>query len=105
MITILNSSVLTNFGEYVYTPLTIQEVIALLNEEPFCSAIGHEEIARFLSGLTGIDIPANRIDYRQAPGDRAIVFKIKDRLKAGEILNTEEMELTEIETGLLVRTK
>lgn len=105
MLTILNSSVLTEFGDYRYSPLTLAEASQLLKEEGYSSAIGHEENARLLSVLTGLQIPVNRVEYRQRPGEKALVFKIKKRLPAGEIIGNEDLPQEEYETGLLERLK
>jgi hypothetical protein len=103
MITLLNSSVLTNFGEYRYSPLSIDEAVALLKEEGFVSAIGHQETSNFLSSLTGITIPLNRKEYRQEPGEKALIIKIRRRLQVTEILKADEILPGDYECGLLIR--
>lgn len=103
MITILNSSVLTNFGVYEYSHLNMEAARELLLKEGYQSAIGHEETATALSRLLGFEVPVNRIEYRQQPGEKVIVFKIKRRLAAGAIATADEIEATGYETGLLER--
>ncbi|MEP7372574.1 MAG: DUF1874 domain-containing protein [Chitinophagaceae bacterium] len=103
MLTILNSSVLTTFGEYSYRPLTIEDAKTILKDEGFVSAIGHNETANLFSSLTGMDIKANRVEYRQQPGEKALIFKIRKRLKVAEVVGPYEIPPEEYECGILIR--
>lgn len=105
MITLLNSSVLTEFGLYDYKEINIEEAKKMLNEEGFVSSIGHKSTAKFLSALTGLDIFTNRNEYKQKPGEKVIVFKINQRLTAGMILKENEIKNYDFTIGLLVRNK
>lgn len=110
-ITMLNTSILTNFGTYSYVPATLKDVCERLGSH-VCdpdhsvieSAIGHQSTAEILTELTGIDIPVNRINYRQEVGDLAIIFKLNDRPPEGKILSREEIEEIGFSFGLLTRT-
>jgi hypothetical protein len=46
-------------------------------------------------------IPHNRIEFKQAPGQRALVFKIKGRIPEGTVLNREQIEQIGYEFFLL----
>ena len=105
MLYVLNTSILTSYGEYKYKKTNLEAVKELLKENEFGSAIGHQAVATLLTRLTGIDIPANRINYSQKKGDIAVVFKLKKRPPEGQILTIEEMEKIGYEFGLLERTK
>lgn len=57
---VLNSPILTNWGNYSFTPLDVAEAKEILNSGNFVSAVGHEATAIFLSGLLGVEIPHSR---------------------------------------------
>ncbi|QMV15985.1 STIV orfB116 family protein [Vibrio spartinae] len=99
---LLNSSVLTTFGRYHYTgPLTVPEVKNKLSHG-FVSAIGHENTAKFLTQLTGISIPYQRIAIEMAIGDQAVVFDLKTRLPQEDMMSLQ-LENVSFQFGLLVR--
>lgn len=102
MVTLLNSSVLTSYGSYTYEALTLEEVRGLI-AEGFNSAIGHQETAEVLSELLNFLVPFNRIEYVQRPGEKAIIFKLKQRIPAGVVLSRGEIERLGYEFGLLTR--
>ncbi len=120
MITILNTSILTNFGHYTYTPISLEKIrqdfqcMACYGNHPcqycggtgfasFQSAIGHQSTAEILTELLGVTVPVNRIEYKQEIGDIAIVFKLKGRPQEGKILNRAEIEAIGYEFGFLRR--
>lgn len=105
MITILNSSVLTGFGTYTYEEISIAEAKRILQEEDFQSAIGHESTAALFSELIGVEIPFNRIDYRQQTNEKAIVFKIKKRLSLQELGDKKKLDENEFELAILTKLK
>jgi len=102
--TILNTSILTNFGEYSYCPLTLDDVKITI-QGGFNSAIGHEAAAQIISDLLGVDCPVNRIYYKMEVGDLALVFKLNGRPPEGRILSREEIEEIGYSWGILNRTK
>lgn len=102
-VTILNSSILTNFGSYTYEPLTLSEAKELI-QEGFESAVGHQATCEILSSLLKKDIPLNRIQYSQEIGETALVFKLKGRPEEGKILSTQEIRAIGFEFGKLTRT-
>lgn len=105
MIYLLNTPVLTAYGNYRFTgPLDVEEARELVDED-VTSAIGHQGAADFLSRLLGIEIPVKRITIAMEAGDRALILRLKGRLTAGKLLSAKEMEDFPFELGLLERTK
>lgn len=103
MITLLNTSILTSYGDYDYTPLSLKDAKQMLKTEPFQSAVGHAATADIMSLLLDTRVKLNRINYEQEIGDKAIVFKLKSRLEEGKILTVPEIEEIGYEWGLLVK--
>lgn len=103
MLTILNTSILTSYGTFEYGSMTLDEVKAAIKEEGFQSAVGHQSTCDVLTSLLGQEIPLNRIQYSQQPGQRALVFKLKGRPEEGKILTAQEIEEIGYEFGMLVR--
>ncbi len=102
MIYILNSSVLVGYGHYRYSGIDTSEVRAMLKENNFISAVGHESTANLLTFLLGIDIPVNRAQIKMEPGDKAVIFRLKSRLAEGQVITSiEEMEAIGYEFSLL----
>ena len=63
-VTILNTSILTNFGSYNYEPLTVEESKKLI-ENGFESAVGHQSTCDVINTLLNIDVKMNRVQYSQ----------------------------------------
>lgn len=107
-ITLLNSSILTDYGTYQYRPLTLDEARAIVADaraagDEIESAIGHQSTAELLSALLGVAVETNRIEYRQRKGDVALVFKLSKRPPEGVVLTRDELEKLGYEFGLLTR--
>lgn len=105
-VTLLNSSILTTYGEFRYEPLTLdaaREIIKLATEVE--SAIGHASTAAMLSELLDTRVDQNRIEYQQQTGEAAIIFKLKSRPPEGKILDRDEIEEIGYEFGLLNRSR
>ena len=102
-LTILNTSILTAFGDFSYRQIALDEAKAIV-AGGFESAVGHSSTANVISTLLDIDCPENRQQYAQGVGDTALVFKLKGRAPEGVILTTEEIEAMGYEWGLLTRT-
>ena len=107
----LNSPILTSFGEYKYEKMTLEQVKTAIEEDLVIggsginSAIGHEPTAKFLSQLLGIEIKVNRQTVIMKQYDFAIVFKLKTRLPEGKVLTLDEMSKVEYEFGGLTCLK
>ena len=102
--TILNTSILTNFGSYEYQKISLEDAKAVVSNG-FNSAIGHQSTADILTSLLGVNVSLNRIQYSQKVGELALVFKLNGRPEEGAILSREEIEKIGYEFGLLRRIK
>ena len=102
MTTILNTSILTNFGSFNYEPLTLEESKYLISGG-FESAVGHQSTCDVLTSLLGAEIKMNRVQYSQQVNDIALVFKLRGRPEEGKILTVAEIETIGYEFGKLTR--
>ncbi|HMT02319.1 MAG TPA: DUF1874 domain-containing protein [Burkholderiales bacterium] len=101
-VTILNTSILTNYGYFRYQRIGLDWAKAIVQDE-FESAVGHQSTCDVLSALLEINVPLNRQMYKQEVGDTALVFKLNGRPEEGKILTVEEIEQMGYEFGLLTR--
>lgn len=99
---LLNSAVLTAYGEYSYSPLSVEAAKRVL-QQGYTSAIGHAGSAEFCSQLLEMSVPLNRITIEMQVGDQAVVIRIKGRLPEGGSLSVEQTREMPFEVGLLVR--
>ena len=106
-ITVLNTSILTNFGKYQYNEISLdraREIAQQANDfNQLVSAVGHQSTCDILTKLLGVTIPMNRVEYKQEIGTAALIFKLKGRLEEGKILTVEEIEEIGYNFGLLIR--
>ena len=102
-ILLLNAAIMTANGTFRLSNISLEDVKDILTEENILSAIGHNATADIMSELVGITIPINRIQAKQEPGQKAIIFKLLKRPEEGKILNREEIEEIGYEFLLLER--
>ena len=101
---VLNTPILTAYGNWSFKQLTLYETrVILYDAVNIVSAVGHEATAKFMTKLFGMFIPMNRVAIHMNHGEKAIVFKLIDRLPEGKILSFKEMENVKYEIGLLRR--
>lgn len=100
---LLNSPILTDYGLWrLRGPLSIDEA-GKRAAVGFVSAIGHAASAHLLSEILGVDVPVARIRARLAPGDEAIVLRLRDRLPAGAVLDEATLRTLPFDLSLLTR--
>ena len=108
LLTLLNTSIITAYGEYRYAPLTLAQARVALQEcvaqnIPVQSAIGHAATAELLTQLLEYPVAANRCEFRQEVGAAALVFKLRGRVPEGRILTRAELETIGYDFGWLTR--
>jgi hypothetical protein len=103
MLTLLNTSILTNFGSYNYREITLEQARELVNSNQFQSAIGHQSTADIMTTILEVEVPLNRIQYAQGQGETALVFKLNGRAPEGAILSVEELQQIGFTWGILER--
>jgi len=92
-VALLNCSILTTEGEFIYQNADLKTVKKIIGKaKQIVSAIGHQSTADILSKILDINVPMNRIQYKQEIGDVAIVFKLNGRPAEGKILSEKEIE-------------
>lgn len=89
---IFNGTIATTNGLYRVSDISIEDAKKLLSQNGFISAIGHKSTAEAISDSLGMDIPMNRIEFKQKVGQKAVVFKLNKRPIEGSILLREEIE-------------
>lgn len=101
---VLNSPILTSYGHYLFSgPIKIEEARSLLQGE-FMSAVGHQVTADMLSEILGINVPYNRTRIEMKPGDKALIFRLLQRVSPGEINDRTVLEQVGYEMSWLERT-
>jgi len=103
---LLNTTIATTDGAYTLRTVTLDEARALVAaHSERVSAIGHEATAQIASALLNVDVPVNRIQFAQAPGQTALCLKMRGRVPEGRVLTVEEMEAIGYEWRVLTRTE
>jgi len=98
---LLNSPVLSTYGQYRLSgPLSVPQAQALLREG-FESAIGHEATACLLTELLVQPVLVARRSIEMNSGDRALVFRLLDRMPEGAVLQANELKQLRYELSLL----
>lgn len=100
---ILNSPVLTSYGQWEFLgPISLEASRALISNG-YVSAIGHASTAMLLSDILGVEVRHARQAISMSPGDEALVFRLHQRLEEYEIVPEEELKTKPFEFGKLRR--
>ena len=89
---IFNGTVATTNGVYKISDISVEDSKKLICKNGFISAIGHKSTAEAISDTFNMNIPMNRINFKQEVRQKAIVFKLNRRPPEGSILCREEIE-------------
>lgn len=100
-IAILNTTILTADGDFSLKTISLEEAKQLIQDKETLSAVGHESTAQILTELLEVDVPLNRIQFKQQSGQQALCFKLSGRPREGAILSKEEVEAMDYEFKLL----
>lgn len=73
---ILNSAVMTSFGLYVYSPLSIENAQKWIDSGAYLSTVRYPETAEALGALVERPIPCNDGIIKMQPFDQALVFRL-----------------------------
>jgi len=90
-VVLFNGPVCTTAGLYRVTDIDVAEARQLIQIHGYMSAVGHHASAEVLSSILQVDVPMNRIEYRQKIGQKAIALKLNVRPPEGRILTAAEM--------------
>jgi predicted membrane chloride channel (bestrophin family) len=71
--------------------ITADEVKKLLSSSEFESAVGHEDTARLLTKLLGVEVRAERKQVTIDANTILVVFQLLSRLPEGRVLTEEEL--------------
>ncbi|MBP7233369.1 MAG: DUF1874 domain-containing protein [Syntrophaceae bacterium] len=85
---ILNTPVLTDYGDYRFEQISLEQARELA--QGAISAVGHQGAAEALTSLLGVSVEINRQKITMQSGDCALVFKITERLPEGAVLSVED---------------
>ena len=92
-VAILNCAIITSDGIYECYDCTLDDARKIVKGDyGYISAVGHEATAQILTELLGVEIPMNRIEFKQQDNQMALVFKLNGRIPEGQILSREEIE-------------
>lgn len=90
-IAILNTTILTADGDFSLKTISLKEAKKLIKGKEILSAVGHESTSQILTNLLKVDVPVNRIQFKQESGQKALCFKLLGRPEEGKILTLKEI--------------
>lgn len=103
---VLNTAIATTPGDYEVRAVDLAEARTLVADAPsILSAVGHEATAQVLTELLQRDIPVNRIQFAQEPGQSALVLKMRGRPPEGVVLDVAGMEQLGYDLWLMTRRR
>ena len=91
-VAILNTAILTNVGSYELKDISLEVAKEIIKNNSFISAVGHKSTSEILTNLLDVEVPMNRIEFKQEQNQVALVFKLNGRPEEGKILTKEEIE-------------
>jgi hypothetical protein len=102
---LLNSPVITDYGTF-----RLDGPLSLASARSFAAAgvdsgIGHAATAQFLTGRLGVPVAERRLTMRMRPGDRALVFRLLQRMDEGAVLQLADLEDEPYEFALMTRVR
>lgn len=89
---ILNTTILTQDGEFQLKTITIEEAKAFISDKQIKSYVGHDSTAKALSLLLDREVTLSRELYTQQKGETALCFKLRGRIETGQDLDWETIE-------------
>jgi hypothetical protein len=91
---VLNTSIVTEDGTYRLHTIDLPSARHLVANASggIDSAVGHEATAAVLSEMLGVEVPVNRQQFAQQPGQQALVLKMDGRPPEGVVLDRAGME-------------
>lgn len=84
MIYLMNSAVFPqgSYGTYRYTPASLDELRRIVSGAagPWVSTIGYAQNCRLIERWTGVHVQENRVQAVLAPGDKAFIMRLRQRV-------------------------
>jgi Domain of unknown function (DUF1874) len=102
-VAILNTSIATEDGTYTLRTISADEAREIIAGQEILSAVGHDATAQAMTEILGREIPVNRIQFAQQPGQTALVFKLRGRVPEGVILDRSQVEAIGYDLKILER--
>ena len=96
-------SMLTSFpANLIIREVSVEDVMKLLSQSNFVSAVGHQATADVLTKLLNVQIPFNRVQIQLNEGDVLVVFQLLTRLEEGKVLTEDELSKLQFKFLLVI---